>query len=91
VNCKGDRLSPEGLYSIITNVTARYTLREANPHLIRDIFTVGWLKDHPGDYNTASKAFWHNSPRMLEKVYGRNFDESYAGKNIEEWLEQKKK
>jgi len=43
LSCVGKQLAPESMDQIIGNITYRYTNHQVNPHLLRDIFTVGWL------------------------------------------------
>jgi hypothetical protein len=50
---------------------------------------VTWLENNPEDYLTLSKLLWHRNVQTTLKVYGRNFDESYGVRRMEEWLEKR--
>ena len=52
--------------------------------MIRDIWAVKWLDDHPADYITIMKTLWHRKIDTSLK-YGAGFDESHAAVRIEEW------
>jgi integrase len=85
----GRSIGDAGIFTIVTNITYRYTGRPVNPHLFRDIFAVTWLENNPEDYLTLSKLLWHRNVQTTLKVYGRNFDESYGVRRMEEWLEKR--
>jgi hypothetical protein len=89
LNDSGRPISAEGIFTIIGNITYRYTGHRVNPHLFRDIFAVKWLENNPEDYLTLSKLLWHRNIQTTLKVYGRNFDESHGVRRMEEWLEKR--
>src|SRR5579859_7910492 len=69
----------------------RYTGRRVNPHLLRDIFAVKWLEDHPEDYLTLSKILWHRNIQTTLQIYGAGFDESHGARRVDDWREQRRK
>lgn len=90
VNDHGRAFDPTRLGSLVGNLTFRYAGRRVNPHLFRDIFALKWLEDHPEDYLTLSKILWHANIQTTLQIYGRNFDESYGARRVEEWLDERK-
>jgi integrase len=90
VNDHGCPFDPTRLALLVENLTLRYTGRQVNPHLFRDIFAIKWLEDHPEDYLTLSKVLWHSNIQTTLQHYGRNFDESHGARRVEEWLDSRK-
>lgn len=74
---------------IVGDITTKYGQVRVNPHLIRDIWAVKWLEEHPEDYLTVMKTLWHRKIDTTLK-YGAGFDESHAAIRIEEWLNKRK-
>lgn len=91
LNRKGTALTGTQLDLLISDLTLRYSGRRVTPHLFRDILAFKWLKDHPEDYLTVSRALWHRSIDTTLQVYGRRFDESHALRRVEEWLDSRTK
>jgi hypothetical protein len=89
VNDRGRAFDAHSLDFRISRITIRYAGRRVTPHLFRDVFAVAWLDDHPEDFATLSKILWHQDIATTMRVYGRNFDESYATRHVEYWLDQK--
>jgi hypothetical protein len=87
VNLHGRPWSKARVEQIVEDLTLRYTGRQVNPHLFRDIFAVQWLEEHPEDYLTLSKILWHRNIQTTLRIYGRNFDESHGARRVEEWLD----
>ena len=90
LNDAGKPISPEGIFTIVGNITYRYAGRRVNPHLFRDILAVKWLEIHPEDYLTVSKLLWHRNIKTTLRTYAANFDESHAVRRAEEWLEKRR-
>ena len=88
LNSEGNPLTIQSLKIIVENLTVRFAGRRVTPHLFRDIVAVKWLEKHPEDFITASRFLWHSNPSTLFKIYGRNFDESYAAQRMEGWLDE---
>lgn len=87
----GHPLSETGMLKLVGNLTMKYAGRRVNPHLMRDIYAVKWLEDHPEDYLTLSKILWHRNIQTTLQVYGAGFDESHGARRVDEWLEQRQK
>jgi hypothetical protein len=81
---KGNPLTSIAFDDVVWSATLKYADRAVNPHLIRDIFTVQWLEEHPEDFLTASKNLWHRNIQTTLQIYGANFDESHAARRVEE-------
>lgn len=86
---RGTPFTEDAIRNLVGQITLRYTGRRVNPHLLRDIFAVKWLEDHPEDYLTLSKILWHQDVNTTIRIYGRNFDESHGARRVEQWLEQR--
>ena len=91
LSMNGNPLTAIAFEDAVAATTLKYASRAVNPHLMRDIFTVQWLQEHPEDFLTASKNLWHRNIQTTLQIYGANFDESYAARRVEEWLKQRKK
>lgn len=91
LNRRGHPLDAHQFTSVVSNLTVRYGHRRVTPHLVRDIFAFYWLKHHPRDYLTVSKALWHADIDTTIRIYGSKFNESQALCQIEEWLDSRDK
>jgi hypothetical protein len=87
VNDHGRPFETSSLRVRVRNLTARYAGKIVTPHQFRHAFAFKWLKDHPEDYLTLSKHLWHCDLKVTIRVYGRDFDESYAACRVEDWFE----
>jgi hypothetical protein len=87
VNDHGRPFETSALRVRVKNLTARYTGKIVTPHQFRHAFAFKWLKDHPEDYLTLSKHLWHRDVKVTIRIYGRDFDESYAACRAEDWFE----
>jgi integrase len=87
-NGAGNPLSTLELIRIVSQLTLRYGGRRVTPHLLRDAFAYKWLKEHPADFLTVSKALWHSNINTTIKVYGSRFNESSATCAVEAWLDE---
>jgi integrase len=90
LNQEGNPMVHHQLRRLVSVLTLRHGGRRVTPHLFRDILAYAWLKSHPDDYLTLSRMFWHSSPALVIKTYGRRFDESSAGVAMEAWAEDRK-
>jgi integrase len=89
VNDHGRPFNAQSLEVRMGRITMGYAGRRVTPQLLRDVFAVAWLNDHPEDFVTLSRILWHRNINTTIRVYCRNFDESYATRHIEDWLDQK--
>lgn len=89
-NRRGRPFDRKVILRIVGDLTMQYGGVRVNPHLIRDIWAVKWLEDHPEDYLTVMKTLWHRKIDTSLK-YGAGFDESHAAVRIEEWLSKRKR
>jgi hypothetical protein len=89
LNREGNHMGQQQMARLVTRLTLRHGGRRVTPHLFRDILAYAWLKSHPDDFLTLSKMFWHSSPALVIRTYGRRFDESSAGVAMESWLEER--
>jgi integrase len=89
LNQEGNPMTCQQMDRLVSQLTLRFGGRHVTPHLFRDILAYAWLKSHPDDYLTLSKMFWHTSPALVIKTYGRRFDESSAGVAMEAWAEER--
>jgi hypothetical protein len=87
VNDHGRPFETSALRVRVRNLTARYTGKIVTPHEFRHAFAFEWLKHHPEDYLTLSKHLWHCDVKVTIRVYGSDFDESYAACRVEDWFE----
>jgi len=87
VNDHGRPFETSALRQRVRNLTARYTGTIVTPQQFRHAFAFKWLKDHPEDYLTLSKHLWHRDVKVTIRVYGSDFDESYAACRVEDSLE----
>jgi integrase len=85
VNKNGKMLSQQCVTNTISSLTLRYAGRRVTPHLFRDVVAYAWLKEHPSDYLSLSKLFWHSSVQMVTAVYGSRFNESSGVCAMETW------
>jgi hypothetical protein len=85
-NRNGRPFNRKGIERIVGDKTMKYGKVRVNPHLVRDIWAVAWLEDHPADYITVMKTLFHRKIDTALK-YGAGFDESHAAVRIEEWLD----
>ena len=91
LNSQGEAMTQSRMTKTVGELTLRYAGRRVTPHILRDIVTVGFLKDRPEQYETAAKILWHSTPAMIRQRYGANFDESFGAVAAEQWLEDRKK
>lgn len=89
LNENGNPLSRDEVTNLMSRLTLRYGGKRVTPHLYRDIFAYAWLKEHPKDFLTLSKIFWHASPNEVIKTYGGRFDESSGVCSTEAWLDER--
>ena len=86
---RGRPFCRKGILRIVGDLTMKYASIRVNPHLIRDIFAVRWLEDHPEDYLTLSKILWHSNVNTTIRIYGRGFDESHGARAAQRWLDKR--
>jgi integrase len=91
LNSQGRAMTQSRMTKMIGELTLRYAGRRVTPHVLRDIVTVGFLKDRPEQYETAAKILWHSTPAMIRKRYGKNFDESFGAVAAEQWFVNRRK
>jgi len=91
LNCSGGPLTPNVVCNLIKGLTATYTGRAVNPHIVRDIFAYAWLDAHPENYLTLQKALWHRDIKTTLRIYGSGIDESHALCRVEQWLDERDK
>ena len=89
-NRNGRPYDRKAITRIVGDITTKYGKVRTNPHLIRDIWAVAWLRDHPEDYLTVMKTLFHRKIDTSLK-YGAGFDESHAAVRIEEWHNKRRK
>ncbi len=88
VNRDGGALDRQTTTDLVSELVLKYAGKRVPPHLFRSSFAYKWLEDHPEDYLTLSKIFWHRSVGTTIKIYGAQFDESNGVCRIDEWLSQ---
>ena len=88
---RGHPFSRGAILRMVGDLTMKYGKVRVNPHLIRDIFAVKWLQDHPEDYVTVMKILWHRNIQTTLRFYGAGFDESHAAVRVEEWQDRRKR
>jgi integrase len=86
VNDHGRPFETSAIRVRVKNLTARYAGKTVKPHQFRHAFAFKWLKDHPEDYLTLSKHLWHRDVKVTIRIYGSDFDESYAACRVEDWF-----
>jgi site-specific recombinase XerD len=59
LNSKGRPLTANRLTGVVAVTTMRFARVGVTPHLIRDIFTTEYLKQHPGDAAGVAKRLGH--------------------------------
>jgi hypothetical protein len=91
LNSEGRPLSANRMDDLVESLTLRFVGRRVNPHLVRDIFALSWLEEHPEDYLTLSKILWHRSIETTLRIYGTKFNESHGVRRAEQWLEERLK
>jgi len=89
VNQEGNSLTLEQMTRLVSNLTLRHGGRRVTPHLFRDIVAYTWLKEHPSDYLTLSKMFWHSNVNEVIRTYGSRFNESSGVCAMESWLDKR--
>jgi hypothetical protein len=88
---RGRPFDRKSILRIVGHLTMKYAKVRTNPHLIRDIFALGWLRDHPDDYVTVMRTLWHRKIDTTLGCYAKGFDETDASVRIEEWLDKRKR
>jgi hypothetical protein len=87
LNYHGDPLTPGTLIRIVAGITSRNVDKTVNPHLFRDIHSVGWLSNGR-KIDDLSNNLWHTDPGFTRKVYAGLYDESFGTQGVEEWLSE---
>jgi hypothetical protein len=87
LNGHGDPLTPSTLAYIVAGITSRNVAKTVNPHLFRDIHSVGWLSQGR-KIDDLSNNLWHTDPGFTRKVYAGLYDESFGTQGVEEWLSE---
>jgi len=89
VSPEGGIMTLDSVTSLVSELTLRYGGRRVTPHLFRDILAYSWLKEHPNNYLTLSKLFWHKNPKHVIETYGVRFNVSSGVCAMEAWLEER--
>jgi hypothetical protein len=89
LNENGKPMSLNQVTNVISTQSVKHGGTRITPHLYRDIVAYAWLKDHPKDFLTLSKLFWHSSPNEVIRTYGGRFNESSGVCSMEAWLDER--
>jgi len=86
----GKPLSAGQMYATIVNTAFRYTGKPVNPHLARDIRTVGVLAQTDGNLADAARLLGDKSTQVVDRIYGSKFSLSHALRKLEELRDKQK-
>jgi integrase len=89
LNRAGHPMRSDLIDKIIGDKSLKHLGRQTTPHLFRDAVAYQWLKEHPKDYLTLSKALWHKNVQTTIDIYGAQFDEQSGVAAMENWLDER--
>jgi integrase len=89
VNAAGTPMSKNQMIRVVSGLTLKHGGTRMHPHLYRDVVAYAWLKEHPADYLTLSKMFWHANINQVVETYGARFDVSNGVSAMESWRDER--